>query len=99
MIRGERDVSAVVQQCRKETNGRYTCEDATGLEESLESGGHTLNLPFCFTQGAMQLKQSLMHVAYNSLAGGGGHGSRWCTRLYSFSSLPYRTSVTICSRS
>lgn len=59
-------MSDVVQQCRKESNAKYTPEEASAMETDLESGGRTLNLPFCFTPGAMQLKLSLMHVAYNA---------------------------------
>jgi hypothetical protein len=47
---GGGDVSAVVQQCRKENNAKYTPEEASTMEAELENGGRTLNLPFCFTE-------------------------------------------------
>ena len=62
------DVREVLRRCRKESNAAYTPAEVDQMASDLEDGGRTLNLPFCFTPGARELKRSLMLKAYNARA-------------------------------
>ena len=59
------DTSAVVRRCRDEHNRAYDASDAADFAARF-AAGDTLNLPFCFTRGASQLKNDILRRAYNA---------------------------------
>ena len=59
------DTSAVVRRCRDEHNRAYDASDAADFAARFDAGD-TLNLPFCFTRGASQLKNDILRRAYNA---------------------------------
>ena len=42
-------------ECRKSCNGSYSAEEREEMERSLDAHGRTLNLPYCFCDGARAL--------------------------------------------
>lgn len=84
-----------MQRCRKESNAKHTPEEASEMESDLEKSGRTLNLPFCFTEGAMQLKQSLMREAYNSTSSK-ARNARACVCLCACMCV-FSTAVCLCT--
>lgn len=52
-------LSSVIPQCRKDDNTAYTCTEAGNMEDDLDIG-RTLNLPFCFTPGALEMKSAFI---------------------------------------
>ena len=59
------DTSAVVRRCRDEHNRAYDASDAAAFAARFDAGD-TLNLPFCHTRGASQLKNDILRRAYNA---------------------------------
>ena len=59
------DTSAVVRRCRDEHNRAYDASDAADFAARFDAGD-TLNLPFCHTRGASQLKNDILRRAYNA---------------------------------
>ena len=59
-MHGER--REIIALCRNADNVPYTPEEIDEMMEDLNNNGHTLNLPFCFTEGAMALKNSILYL-------------------------------------
>ena len=51
----EGDVQRLLLECRKSCNGSYSAEEREEMERSLDAHGRTLNLPYCFCDGARAL--------------------------------------------
>ena len=66
------NVREIIAQCRDADNVPYTPEEIDEMMEDLNNNGHTLNLPFCFTEGAMALKNSILNEAFRGCFLGGG---------------------------
>jgi hypothetical protein len=57
------NVREIIAQCRNADNVPYSPEEIEDMVNDLNNNKHTLNLPFCFTKGAMELKNSILeHV-------------------------------------
>jgi hypothetical protein len=57
------NVREIIAQCRNADNVPYSPEEIEDMVNDLNDNKHTLNLPFCFTKGAMELKNSILkHV-------------------------------------
>ena len=57
------NVREIIAQCRNADNVPYSPEEIVDMINDLYDNKHTLNLPFCFTKGAMELKNSILeHV-------------------------------------
>ena len=57
------NVRDIIAQCRNADNVPYSPEEIEDMVSDLNNNKHTLNLPFCFTKGAMELKNSILeHV-------------------------------------
>lgn len=50
------DFAEVAARCRKDDNSLYSNEEIGDMEQQLESK-MTINLPFCYSRGALQIKQ------------------------------------------
>ena len=60
------DLESVAADCQKDDNSKYTDDDISGLQSDLAEHRKTLNLPFCFTPGALQIKRAFIEK-YNDL--------------------------------
>ena len=60
------NVREIIALCRNADNVPYTPEEIDEMMEDLNNNGHTLNLPFCFTEGAMALKNSILKDVFSS---------------------------------
>ena len=69
------NVREIIALCRNADNVPYTPEEIDEMMEDLNNNGHTLNLPFCFTEGAMALKNSILKDVFSS---GLGVGRLFC---------------------
>ena len=57
------NVREIIAQCRNADNVPYSPEEIENMINDLYDNKHTLNLPFCFTKGAQELKNSILeHV-------------------------------------
>ena len=57
------NVREIIAQCRNADNVPYSPEEIEDMVNDLNDNKHTLNLPFCFTKGAQELKNSILeHV-------------------------------------
>ena len=54
------DLVEVLKECRNEENVPHTAEEMTGFEQDLEGARKTINMPFCFTPGAVALRSSFL---------------------------------------
>uniref|UniRef100_A0A7S0PW39 JmjC domain-containing protein n=1 Tax=Micromonas pusilla TaxID=38833 RepID=A0A7S0PW39_MICPS len=66
------NVREIIALCRDADNVPYTPEEIDEMMEDLNNNGHTLNLPFCFTEGAMALKNSILNQVFRGCFMGGG---------------------------
>ena len=48
-------VEELIRKCRREDNSPYSDDEINSMMQDLDSGRKTLNLPFCFCEGAKQL--------------------------------------------
>jgi hypothetical protein len=74
-------VREIIAQCRNADNVPYSPEEIEDMVNDLNDNKHTLNLPFCFTKGAMELKNSILNdvfqgIGANQCRHGGGDGYR-----------------------
>ena len=51
----EGDVQRLLLECRKSCNGAYSSEEREEMERGLDAHARTLNLPYCFCDGARSL--------------------------------------------
>ena len=65
------NVREIIALCRDADNVPYTPEEIDEMMEDLNNNGHTLNLPFCFTEGAMALKNSILNEVFHGIFSGG----------------------------
>lgn len=60
LCRGE--VAELAAECRKDDNSRYSEEEISGMAAELEEKKLTLNLPFCFAPGALEMKRAFIEA-------------------------------------
>lgn len=58
----EGDVSLILAECRKADNSPYSLEDREGYERDLENHARTINMPYCFCDGARQLNTAVVEA-------------------------------------
>ena len=56
--RGE--VAPVLAECRKVDNSAYSADEVSEMERDLDSARRTLNLPYCFCDGALDLSAAFI---------------------------------------
>ena len=54
------DVSEIISMCRKADNSPYSADERESMESDLESHARTLNLPYCFCDGARALELAVI---------------------------------------
>ena len=58
------NVREIIAQCRNADNVPYSPEEIEDMVNDLNNNKHTLNLPFCFTKVAMELKNSILNEVF-----------------------------------
>ena len=61
------NVRDIIAQCRNADNVPYSPEEIEDMVNDLNNNKHTLNLPFCFTKGAMELKNSILNDVFQGI--------------------------------
>lgn len=61
------NVREIIAQCRNADNVPYSPEEIEDMINDLYDNKHTLNLPFCFTKGAQELKNSILNDVFQGI--------------------------------
>ena len=61
------NVRDIIAQCRNADNVPYSPEEIEDMVNDLNNNKHTLNLPFCFTKGTMELKNSILNDVFQGI--------------------------------
>ena len=59
---GKGELTEVLPKCRKDDNTTYSPEEMEQMNKDLEESRKTLNLPFCFCEGADDLRSSFIEM-------------------------------------
>ena len=60
------DAHAIIATCRKPSNAKFTEDEIEEMVGDVRSRGATLDLPFCFADGARELRRSLARMAFRA---------------------------------
>ena len=69
------DAHAIIATCRKPSNAKFTEDEIEEMVGDVRSRGATLDLPFCFADGARELRRSLARMAFRADARRGARSS------------------------
>ena len=61
------NVRDIIAQCRNADNVPYSPEEIEDMVNDLNNNKDTLNLPFCFTKGTMELKNSILNDVFQGI--------------------------------
>ena len=54
------EVAPVLAECRKVDNSAYSADEVSEMERDLDGSRRTLNLPYCFCEGALELSAAFI---------------------------------------
>lgn len=54
------EVGPILAECRRDDNSPYSAEELSALERDLDASRKTLNMPYCFCEGALQLSSAFI---------------------------------------
>ena len=57
------EVAPVLAECRKVDNSAYSADEVSEMERDLDGSRRTLNLPYCFCEGALELSAAFIDDA------------------------------------